>query len=56
MKDTEGAGIFNSLLIGEVSVDGRLASVTSIYKKDKKVDVGNYKPASLNLVPGKVIE
>lgn len=55
MKNSEGDGIFNSLLNVEVSVDGKLANVTSIYK-DRKMDLGNYNSASLKLVPGKVIE
>ncbi|GAB0183673.1 mitochondrial enolase superfamily member 1 [Grus japonensis] len=45
-----------SWLTGEVPVDWRLASVTPIYKKGQKVDPGNYRPVSLTLVPGKVME
>ncbi|KFQ28047.1 hypothetical protein N332_10881, partial [Mesitornis unicolor] len=45
-----------SWLTGEVPVDWRLANVTSIYKKGRKEDPGNYRPVSLTLVPGKVIE
>ena len=38
--------------IGEVPEDWRLANVTPIYKKDP----GNYRPVSLILVSGKVME
>ncbi|KAK4829114.1 hypothetical protein QYF61_002152 [Mycteria americana] len=45
-----------SCLTGEVLVNWRLANVTPIYKKDWKEDPGNYRPGSLSLVPGKVME
>ncbi|KAK4824449.1 hypothetical protein QYF61_015764, partial [Mycteria americana] len=45
-----------SRLTGEVPADWRLASVTPIYKKGWKKDPGNYRPVSLTLVPGKVME
>ncbi|XP_074998246.1 mRNA cap guanine-N(7) methyltransferase isoform X4 [Calonectris borealis] len=45
-----------SWLTGEVPVDWRLANVTPIYKKGRKEDAGNYRPVSLTLVPGKVME
>ncbi|KAK4809734.1 hypothetical protein QYF61_007102 [Mycteria americana] len=45
-----------SWLAGEVPVDWRLANVTPIYKKGRKEDPGNYRPVSLTLVPGKVME
>ncbi|GAB0181302.1 mitochondrial enolase superfamily member 1 [Grus japonensis] len=45
-----------SWLTGEVPVDWRLASVTSIYKKGRKEDLRNYRPVSLTLVPEKVME
>ncbi|GAB0190286.1 mitochondrial enolase superfamily member 1 [Grus japonensis] len=45
-----------SWLTGEVSVDWRLANVPSIYKNGWKEDLGNYRPVSLNLVPGKFME
>ncbi|GAB0210307.1 mitochondrial enolase superfamily member 1 [Grus japonensis] len=45
-----------SWLTGEVPVDWRLASVNPIHKKGQKEDPGNYRPVSLTLVPGKVME
>ena len=40
----------------EVPEDWRLANVTPIYKKGCKEDPGNYRPVSLTLMPGKVME
>ncbi|PKU42732.1 rna-directed dna polymerase from mobile element jockey-like [Limosa lapponica baueri] len=45
-----------SWLTGEVPMDWRVANVTPIYKKGKKEDPGNYKPVSLTLIPGEVME
>jgi len=45
-----------SWLTKEVPVDWRLASVTPIYKKVQKKDLGNYRPVSLTSVLGKVME
>ncbi|GAB0210317.1 mitochondrial enolase superfamily member 1 [Grus japonensis] len=45
-----------SWLTGEVPVDWRLANVMPIHKKGRKEDPGNYRPVSLTLVPGKVME
>ncbi|KAK4810280.1 LOW QUALITY PROTEIN: hypothetical protein QYF61_015310, partial [Mycteria americana] len=45
-----------SWLTGEVPVDWRLANVTPIYKKGRKEDLGNYRPVSLALVRGKLME
>ncbi|GAB0175853.1 mitochondrial enolase superfamily member 1 [Grus japonensis] len=45
-----------SWLTGEVPVDSRLANVTSVHKKGRKEDLGNYRPVSLTLVLGKVME
>ncbi|GAB0186834.1 mitochondrial enolase superfamily member 1 [Grus japonensis] len=45
-----------SWLSGEVPVDWRLANVMPIYRKGWKEDLGNYRPVSLTLVLGKVME
>ena len=45
-----------SWIAGEVPEDWRLVSVIPIYKKGCKEDLGNYRPVSLTLVPGKVME
>ncbi|KAK4822905.1 hypothetical protein QYF61_023268 [Mycteria americana] len=45
-----------SWLTGEVPADWRLANVTPIFKKGQKEDPGNYRPVSLTLVPGKMME
>ncbi|GAB0178052.1 mitochondrial enolase superfamily member 1 [Grus japonensis] len=45
-----------SWLNGQVPVDWRLANVTPMYEQGWKVDLGNYRPVSLTLVPGKVME
>jgi len=45
-----------SWLTGEVPDDWRITSVTPIYKKGQKRDPRNYRPVSLTLVPGKVLE
>jgi len=42
--------------IGEVPEDWRKASVSPIFKKGKKEDPGNYRPVSLNSIPGKMME
>ncbi|KAK4810884.1 hypothetical protein QYF61_013292 [Mycteria americana] len=45
-----------SWLTGEVPIDWRLANVTPIFKKGRKEDLGTYRPVSLTLVPGKLME
>ena len=45
-----------SWLTGEVPEDWSLANVAPIYRKGRKEDPGNYRPVSLTLVPGKVME
>ncbi|GAB0209834.1 hypothetical protein GRJ2_003449100 [Grus japonensis] len=45
-----------SWLTREVTVEWRLANVMPIYKKGQKEDLGNYRPVTLTLVPGKVME
>ncbi|GAB0176329.1 mitochondrial enolase superfamily member 1 [Grus japonensis] len=41
---------------GEVPEDWRKASVTPVFRKGKKEDLGNYRPVSLTSIPGKVME
>jgi len=41
---------------GEVPDDWRIASTTPVYKKGWKEDTGNYRPVSLSLVLGKIME
>lgn len=40
---------------GEVPVNWKLANVP-VFKKGRKEDPGNYRPFSLSLVPGKIME
>ncbi|KAK4818923.1 hypothetical protein QYF61_022100 [Mycteria americana] len=51
-----GTRFVRTWLTGEVPADWRLANVTPIYKKGRKEDPGNYRPVSLTLVPGKLME
>lgn len=40
----------------EVSVNRKLANIIPIFKKGKKEDPGNYRPASVHSVSGKIME
>ena len=42
--------------MGEVPADWRIAGVTSVFKKGKKEDPGNYSPVSFTSIPGKLME
>ena len=42
--------------MGVVPEDWRTASVTPVFKNNKKEDLGIYKPVSLTSSPGKVME
>ena len=44
----------HSLLTGEVPEDWRLASVTPIYKKGCREDLGNYRPTALQELQGQL--
>jgi len=41
---------------GEVPEDWRKTNVTTIFKKGKKEDPGNYRPVSLTSIPGQLME
>ena len=45
-----------SWLTGDVPADWRLANVMPIFKKGQENDPGSYRPISLTLVLGKVME
>jgi len=45
-----------SWITGEVPDDWRIANVTPIYKKGRKEDLGNYRPASLTSLPDNIME
>ena len=40
---------------GEVPEEYKKANVTSVFKKSKKEDAGNYRPVSFTSIPGKVM-
>ena len=47
---------WQSWLTGDVPVDWRLADVMPVFQKVWKDDPGSYRPISLTLVPGKIIQ
>ena len=46
----------NSWLSGEVPGDWKKGTIAPISQKGRKDDLGNYRPASLMSVPGKLME
>ena len=56
LEDVVAIILWPSWITRNILVDKRLANVMDIFKKGRKDDPGSYRPISITLVPGKVME